>query len=38
MEESRERVIEAFELESRGGAELFISKSWKKTVRVFLCK
>ena len=27
MDESREKVIEAFEVESRGGAELFISKS-----------
>ena len=27
MDESREKVIEAFEVQSRGGAELFISKS-----------
>ena len=30
MDESRDNVIEAFEVESRGGAELFISKSWRR--------
>ena len=30
MDESSDKVIEAFEAESRGGAELFISKSWRR--------
>ena len=28
MEESKERVIEAFEVGRQGGAEVFISRSW----------
>ena len=33
MDESRDNVIEAFEVESRGGAELFISKSWRRACK-----